>query len=41
MDREISRENLDIDYHFLRENGVCSKTALKITGMVYIQEEGK
>ena len=39
MDREVSSENINMDYVFLRANNVCSKTALKIVGMAYVEKE--
>ena len=39
--KEISLENMNSDYHFLRGNQVCAKTALRMLGKAYNMEEKK
>ena len=39
MDREASLENINMDYGFLRSNRVSAKTALRMVGMAYAEEE--
>ena len=39
--KEKSVENINYDYQFLRANGVCAKTALKMVGMGYSLKNDK
>ena len=31
--------NTNMDYHFLRDNGVCAKTTMRMIGLAYLENE--
>lgn len=37
--KEISLENMNFDYQFLRSNQVCAKTVLRMIGKAYMERK--
>ena len=36
---ERTVENTNVDYHFLRDNGVCGGTTIRMIGKAYLGEK--